>query len=300
MTPFPTVFDSSILSAAKSCHHKFFREYVEHYKPRTLSVHLHAGAAFASGVEAVRTAFYVEGKPADEALALGLQRLMVHYGAFECPPDSAKSCERMLGALEFYFSHYPLGEDGLVPITLPGGRLGIEISFAEPLPIAHPETGDPIIFCGRLDAAAHYSGGVFGVDEKTTSSLGATWSRQWDLRGQFTGYTWGMKRSANITLNGFLVRGIAILKTKYDTQPAITYRPEWLVDEWFASTCDTIESLILAWKKSYWRKAFDHACDDYGGCAFRAVCQAREPQGWLDTNFQRRVWNPLARTETVL
>jgi hypothetical protein len=299
MNSFPTILDSSILATAKACKHKFFREYIENWKPVGMSVHLHAGQSFAAGVEAARLAFYVDGKPAEDSVAIGVGKLLETYGTFECPEDSPKSASRMAGALEFYFANYPLGE-GVEPIILPSGKHGIEISFAEPLPILHPETNEPLIYCGRLDMAAKFAEGLFVEDDKTTSSLGATWSRQWDLRSQFTGYCWGLWKCAGIKPQGVLVRGVSILKTKYDTQQAITYRPDWMIEEWFENTCDFIKELVEDWKRGYWRKTLDHACTDFGGCAHRQPCAMKQPEDWYNAYFERRYWNPLTREETKL
>ncbi|MBV5322755.1 MAG: hypothetical protein JZU60_02835, partial [Ilumatobacteraceae bacterium] len=221
------------MATFKSCPRKAQLEYLEHWKPGEQSVHLHAGKAYASGIEAGRIAYYVDGKSEQYSVALALLTLLKEYGDFQCPPESAKSAERTAGALEFYFSHYRLGEDKAVPMTLPGGKRGIEFNFLEPIDLIHPETGDPMLYSGRMDMMCNYEGMALGEDDKTTSQLGASWPRQWDLRSQFTGYVWGAGR-AGIKLDGFLVRGVSILKTKYDTLQAITYRPQWLVDRWYS------------------------------------------------------------------
>ncbi len=139
--PFPEVLDSSMMSSFRSCPRKWALEYGLHYKPVTTSVHLHAGGAYAKGLEKAREAYFQHGLPADQARAQGMKALFESYGDFQCPSDSAKSLERMAGALEFYFERYPLETDPAVPITLPGGQRGIEFSFAEPLEINNPETG---------------------------------------------------------------------------------------------------------------------------------------------------------------
>ena len=229
---FPNTLDSTILSTFRSCSQKFLWQYVEHWKSRSPSVHLVAGGAFASGIEAARDAFYVKGMSSADSEAIGLGALIHHYGDFECPAGSAKSLDRMCGALEFYFSQYPLGADGANPIILANGRRGIEFSFAEPLAIAHPVTGDPILYTGRSDMIAERAGGIYIYDEKTTSSLGASWGRQWEMRSQFTGYSWAAAKQG-IKTNGAIVRGVSILKTKYDTLQAITYRPQWMIDRWY-------------------------------------------------------------------
>ena len=297
--PFPAVLDSTIIASFRSCPQKAYMEFIRHYKPREQSVHLHAGAAYAAGLEAARTAFFVAGAHPDEALAAGLQALTEFYGTFECPSDSAKSLGRMLGALEFYFDRYPLGSDPAIPMTLPSGKRGIEFSFAEPLEICHPETGDPLIYCGRMDMMVDYQGLALGEDDKTASQLGASWPRQWDLRSQFTGYIWGAGR-AGIRLDGFLIRGVSILKTKYDTLEAITYRPDWQIDRWYAQLHRDIRRMIACWEEGYFDFNLDHACTEYGGCLFRQVCQMSDPEPVLEQQFQRRRWDPINREEILL
>jgi hypothetical protein len=296
---FPTIWDSSMVDELKSCEAKCNMSYIDEWKGKGLSVHLHAGAAFAAGLERTRKAFYVEGLSEDSAIAQGLGALVAHYGDFECPSDSAKSCERMCGAFEFYWSNYPLTDTQNEPITLPGGKRAIEFSFAEPLPITHPESGDPLIYCGRMDAINAYAGGSYITDEKTTTQLGATWSRQWDLRAQFTGYIWACEK-AGIKVDGAIIRGVSILKTKYETQQAITYRPEWQVDRWYGELLLWLERAKAAWASGTWLHNLGHTCAEYGGCAFRQVCTSQDPQPWLETYFERRHWNPLLRTEVKL
>lgn len=299
---FPHTFDSTMLAAFRSCPQKFFRSYVEHWKPKSESVHLVAGGAFAKGIEVARKAFYESGCPTGDregAEALGLRALIRAYGDFECPADSAKSLERTAGALEFYFQHYPLGADGAVPIKFQDGRSAIEFSFAEPLDIRHPVSGDPILYTGRCDMIAEFAEGIYAVDEKTTSSLGASWSRQWEMRAQFTGYQWAANR-AGLNVQGTLVRGISILKTKYDTQQAITYRSPYEVERWLEQTHRDIARAVRMWEEGRWDYALDHACAEYGGCNMVTICKSPEPDQWLPMYFERRVWDPLARQELTV
>lgn len=294
--PFPKVLDSTIIASFRSCPRKFELEFLNHWKPQTPSVHLHAGAAYAKGLEVARQEYYENGENEPTAIARGLAALIQAYGDFECPPDSAKSLERTAGAFEFYFDQYPLATDQAVPTVLPSGKRAIEFSFAEPIDLLHPETGDPLIYCGRMDMCVDYAGGVFGHDDKTSSALGASWSRQWDLRSQFTGYCWGAERAGR-PLQGFLVRGVSILKTKYDTQQALTYRPPWMIERWYEQLLRDVKRMIQCWEAGYWDYNLDHACAEFGGCTFRQVCLSLDPQPWLESGFTRRVWNPLTREE---
>lgn len=296
--PFPEVLDSTNIAAFRACPRKWELEYHEHWKPRTPSVHLHAGGAYARGLEIARRSYYVDGKSSDESIADGLHALLKFYGDFPCPDDSAKSAARMAGALEYYFHVWPLGDDPAVPASLPSGERAIEFSFAEPIDVLHPVTGNPIIYAGRMDMMVEYAGGLYGEDDKTTSSLGASWSKQWDLRSQFTGYCWAAHR-AGMKLNGFLVRGVSILKTKYDNAEALTYRPQWMIDRWYEQLLRDVNNMKRMWEEGYFDYNLDGACNEYGGCGFRQICTTQDPQPWLETNFERRIWDPVAREEKV-
>lgn len=329
---FPQVIDSSMMGRLKSCEQLFNKIYIEQWKPKGLSVHLHAGGCFAKGVEVARTAFYTgiyeepvkvqavdpntgeletgivyqpvkkEEGDAHASIANGLSALMRAYGDYSAPESgsgSAKSLDRMVGALEFYFENYPLTFDSAFPIQLAGGKRGIEYSFIHPLPINHPVTGNPILYTGRMDAILNYAGDVFIFDEKTASSLGPTWSRQWGLRSQFTGYAWGC-REAGIRTAGVVVRGISILKTKYETQEAISYRPNWQIDRWYTELLAWVQQALVAWSTSGWKHNLDHSCAEYGGCAFRTACEMQDPKPLLSTYFEQRHWSPVTRKETLV
>lgn len=293
---FPSVIDASLISAWRSCHQKAFREYFQHWKLQGGSIHLHAGAAFARGLEVARSSFYEKGFDAEQAAYHGQLALVKSYGDFEPPPGSSKTLERMIGALDFYFESYPLATDAAKPHRFASGQHGIEFSFAQPFPVRHPITGDPLIYSGRCDMIVDYAGGIYLEDDKTTSQLGASWGRQWDLRSQFTGYCWAAGE-AGIDVKGVLVRGISILKTKYDTLQAVTYRARWEIERWLTQTIRDVNNMILAWDTGYWDFALDHACDEYGGCSFKQICKSPEPEAWLPMYFERRVWNPLDRSE---
>lgn len=296
---FPHTIDSTMLATFRSCPQKFFRQYVQHWKPKAESVHLVAGGAFAKGIEVARKAFFEEGASALTAQSAGLKALIEHYGDFECPPDSAKSLHRTAGALEFYFEQYPFDQDGMDPVTFPDGRRGIEFSFAEPLPFRHPVTRDPILYTGRSDMVANFAGGIYVVDEKTTSSLGASWPRQWEMRAQFSGYLWALRR-IGVEPAGAIVRGVSILKTKYDTMQAITYRSLYELERWEKQTCRDLARMKRMWEEGWWDYALDHACAEYGGCSMTQVCKSSDPETWLPSYFEKRVWSPLDRKELTV
>lgn len=294
--PFPEVVDSSMLSEFVACPTKFKRTYLEHWKAGGRNVHLHAGAAFASALEAGRKAFYNDGREMIDAEAAALRELLRFYGDYEAPSDSPKSLHGMAGALDYYFEAFPFDRDPAKPIAAAAGTRAIEFSFVLPLSIAHPVTGQPILFSGRADWIAEFADGIFLFDEKTTTQLGTQWAKQWELRSQFSAYIWAA-REMGIDVSGFVVRGIAIRKTGYDHAQHITYRANWELERWYHETHKRIERMISQWKSGDWDYNLDHACADYGGCVFLNVCRSPSPMDWLSVHFKKIKWDPVSRVE---
>jgi hypothetical protein len=295
---FPSVVDSTMLSDWRACHQRFMRAHLQDWKPSGTSIHLHAGASYAAGLEAARRAFFVDGRSESESESAGLRALLAHYGDFDSG-GHAKSADRMAEALVFYFDKYPLASDPKVPHIFPDGKRGIEFSFATPLPYAHPVTGLPLIYSGRADMVCDYLEGVWILDDKTASSLGNQWLAQWKMRSQFTSYCWAA-REAGFSVAGVIVRGVSILKTKYDTLESLEPRPNWVIDRWLTQVIHDLTDMERCWNAGYWDWNLDHACADYGGCDFVDVCTSQDAEAWLRVGFERRHWNPLTRTETLI
>jgi hypothetical protein len=234
-----------------------------------------------------------ESPTPQDALVLGLEALMLAYDE-RVEHNTAKTLDRMCGALEYYAEHFPLDDSEFGVISTISGRPGIEWNFAVPLPVAHPVTNEPLIFCGRTDVILDIYNGRYLTDDKTTSSLGASWPAQWNMRGQFAGYAWAA-RELGIRCDGSLVRGISILKTKYDHAQAVVHQPDWKLDEWLAATCNKLELAKQMFAHSIEIPAFGEACNEYGGCEFQSICMVRDHSQWLEDNFVARDWNPLER-----
>lgn len=296
---FPEVIDNSMRSAFTKCGQQFLRQYVQHLRMKGTNVHLHAGGAFAKGLEVTRKAYFDQGKPAQEAENEGLQALYTAYGDpddMEEARNADKTLPGMVRAFESYWLEYPLGKDYLVPHKAQGGQSCVEFSFAQIIPeLLHPETGMPLLYCGRFDVLAEMKGALFVQDEKTASQLGEQWKRNWDLDSQFTSYIWGAK-TFGYPVAGAVIRGIGLLKTKTTHEEVITYRGQWQIDRWLEQLIRDVKRMIESWKENYYDYALDKsACNAFGGCSYRTLCDSPSPENWIDTHYQRVVWNPLTR-----
>lgn len=294
---FPAFFDSTMLVTGRSCRQKLFRGYIEHLSSKAISPDLHAGGAFAAGIERTRRAYWEEGEDQDTAIALGIQALTKYWGDYNPPDNHVKQLDRMQGALDEYFEVYPFEGDVVTPYRYAeDNRPAVEYTFAIPIDVQHPDTGVPILFCGRFDLLGYYKDTMCIVDEKTTSRLGETWTQQWDLRSQFLGYCWALQQ-AGFRVNQAVVRGISILKTKYGHLECVVTYPDWQIERWYAQTCRDIRSFIENWKEGYWDYNYGEACSSYGGCEYKDLCLASKPENWLGS-FERRMWNPLEKDPT--
>jgi hypothetical protein len=295
---FPEVIDNSAVSAFRKCAMNWALGYGRMLASTSGNVHLHAGKAFAHGIEVARKAFFDEGHSEAAAIKRGSEALIHTYGsaAFLDKDDNpeVKDANRMLGALFEYFVQYPLATNPVKPLQLPNGKHSIEFTFSIPLPLNHPVTGNPLLYAGRFDMLGIYNETLFAVDEKTAGQLGKQWLNNWDLDSQFSGYIYGA-RQYQYPCAGAIIRGVSILKNDYGHAQAIVYRSEYQLNLWYESMLHEVSRMIEYWKAHWYPSALDKsACNSYGGCTFRKPCQSPNPESWLAMDFERRYWNPLA------
>jgi len=295
---FPRVIDATILRDFRSCPMRAYRSHCLSIVPKDIeSPDLVAGAAFAKGLEAARNAIYgTDTLSVEDALAIGLEALTIEYGLTDFYDYKGnphiKSWENTAAMLQFYFDAYPPAADPIQPYYLKTGLPAVEFSFGIPLPIHHPDTGDPLLYGGRLDMFGVFHDQLWVVDEKTTKALGARWSESWDLRSQFIGYCWAAKYYG-YPVAGAIVRGMKFAVKEFDTAQAIIYAKDYLTDRWYKQTLRDINRMIRCWTSGYFDYNLDDACTSYSGCPYRILCQVEDETIWY-SDYVKRKWNPLA------
>lgn len=310
---FPSVLDSTTLNSWRQCQRQaLYSRFlvvepeldVAGIKPQGLSIDLHAGGAFARGLETTRRAYFEQGCPEEQAIILGLDALLVAYGNPEIRKDTPKTWDRMLAAFVAYFDEYPLASDAIQPACY-NGKWAVEFSFAVPLDMwdfYHPETGEPLLLAGRSDMIGTFRNSDFIVDEKTTSYLGESWSRKWDLRAQFLCYMWAA-RLHGFAIAGTIVRGVAIKKTSIDFAQALIRRNDRLLDLWEWQTRQTIAGMLDTYNRTLqvgepqFQYNLGESCESYGGCPFKDLCLVPEESldSYIRTDYEANTWNPLSR-----
>jgi hypothetical protein len=276
---FPTVIDNSMRSTFARCPHEFYNRYILNRAATETNVHLIAGAAFAKGVEVTRISYYDKQMSFQDALAEGYRAVILDYGDFEPPADSNKTATRMADALIYYFTQFPIDDDFVKPVKF-NERSAVEFNFTIPINIAHPTTGEPILYAGRFDMLGEMNDTIMVVDEKTTSQLGSTWGAKYDLSSQFTGYCWAAKQYG-FPVSGVLIRGVSILKEKYGHAQHIMYRPQWQIERWQDQLIRDINRMKVSFESGVWDYDLADACGAFGGCPYKAVCSSPDEDRWL-------------------
>lgn len=295
--PFPHVVDNTMRSDFIRCPEKLRRGFIENWAPMTPSIHLHAGGAFAFGLETTRRAFYEFGK--DEAYSLkdGLEAIIRYYGPIQAPVTKSgdKSLENVIKAFDSYMQRYRLGVDPLKPLITANGKAMVEFTFSIPTEIKHPQTGNPILYGGRADMIGVMQDAIWVTDEKTASQLGEQWASNWDLDSQFTGYIAAAKLYG-YPVAGAIVRGVGLLKRNITHSEVIVNRGSWEIERWWQQLHRDIKRMVRSWEEGIYDKALSKdACNAYGGCPFKMLCESPEPDGFLPIYYRQRIWDPLAK-----
>jgi len=299
----PTHIDSTMMTCFRSCPQKYYREFVQGYRPPGISIDLHAGACFANAIEEVRRQIWLHRKKLEDAMLIAQARFFSEWGDVEAPDwkRTAKTKDRVWEAVESYFLQYSPLTDHVKPYFKSDGAPTLEYTFALPLeptrgiddglcfPL-HP-SGTPFLYCGRFDMVGEYQGLPCVCDDKTTgSSIGRNWAYQWDLRNQFIGYTWSA-RQGGIDTHTVVVRGVAIQMQQIVHAEAIKIYPDHLIAKWHEQLRRDLWRLVRCAEADYFDYNLGDTCTSYGICPFMAVCQSANPDTWLQ-EFEVRHWNP--------
>lgn len=293
----PPYIDSTMIASFRSCHQKFYDQFIRNLAPIGSNIHLTAGGAFASGLQAARLYQFARSdiQRVDDLMNAAIGPLLRSWGDLEVDSEHPKNIHNVIYALELYLTEFHPGTDHIQPLRNADTSPTVEFTFAVPLPNLHPITKEPFIYVGRFDLLGRYrdSNLIVVVDEKTTGSLSSSWTRQWDMRGQFIGYVWACQQLGYTACRDAVVRGIGLYKTETKFLPVPVRYPQHLIDRWYTQLLKTIDDISFCFERNEWNYDFADACSSYGGCPFVDLCKHQTPDPWL-SNFQKRTWTPIA------
>ena len=295
VTPvFPPVIDSTMLNAFRQCETLWFYEHCLH-KRSGRSIHLVFGGAIAAALESYRLIRCNDGTHED-ALTAGVITAIEEYGDFESyDPKDAKTWLRCIELLIYFTEEAYIWEADEYEVY----KKMVEFTFAIPMheSLVHPLSGEPIMFGGRCDWIARNksTGTIWVADEKTTKTTlhSNYYTAGWPMRGQFLGYAWAAGQHG-IKVEGAMVRGLQVIKTKFDHHDTEILIPKYKQDRWFEDALLTVNDMIESFKEQTFKQNWGESFNSFGGCGFMDTCSAKDIVPWLD-EMDTHHWNPVAK-----
>lgn len=290
-------WDSTSLGWLKECPRKYQYHMIEGWTGRGESVHLEFGILYHEALEQYEKDRFV-GLDHDEAVYAVVETLLKATWrdgrpwrkSADLPADdktSLKSRENLVRMVVWYldkFEHDP-AKTRMHPVT---GKPMVELHFQF-------EVGDGYTLCGYLDRVVDFQEQPFVMDRKTTTStLGSYYFDQYDPDNQMSLYTIASQVAFKTPVKGVIIDAAQIAVGFNRFVRSFVFKTPDQIDEWMKDLRIHLDQAVRYAETGYWPMN-DKSCHKYGGCAFRKIC-SKSPSvrdKFLESNFERRVWNPL-------
>lgn len=312
-------WDSTSLEGLKKCPRYYQYVMIDNWQAKTANIHLRWGQEFHSALEDYEHA-KAGGYKHDDALHLALQALLDRIQGWDPAPqvgkrsEELKTKENLVKTVVWYLDHYE--DDAARTVLLDNGKPAVELSFAFELPFGPMRTWEggvgwdsagmyqsdgtqsrPYMLCGHLDKIVKFSGDLYVMDHKTTTSTPtSSYFAGWDPHNQMSVYTIASQTIMKSPIKGVIVDAVQVATTFTRPVRGITYRSSQRLDEWLNDLKLWLGHAESYAEAGYWPQN-DTACTMYGGCRFREVC-SKSPQvrdAYLKSKFTQdnERWNPL-------
>lgn len=309
-------WDSTCLSALKTCPRLYQYQYILGYAPRGDSVHLRFGQEYHAAIEDYDKLRHA-GANFDDAVRTTIRNLLLRIRDFDPDTDTKagqyKNPATLLQLVVDYLDEYR--NDPATTYVLANGKPAVELSFKFELgfgPGSHKIGMDgpdgepwgtkfvPYTLCGHLDRVVDLGGALWVLDHKTTTTTpSAYYFDGFNPNNQMTLYTLAAQVVYHAPVKGILIEAAQIkLSEPSRFERSTTFRTQDQLEEWLRDT-----EVHLRQAEAY--AIADHfpmndtSCDKFGGCRFRGVC-SKSPATrdvWLKSDFVKLdpqdMWNPL-------
>lgn len=316
-------WDSTTITAFKTCPRLYYYIHVLGWVPKDESVHLRFGREYHTALEQYDHS-RMNGVRHEDAIHDVVRELFIRTDDYNPNPDTKagryKSRNNLIGLVIDYLDHFGPDDPAKVHVK-PDGTPAVELSFSFELPWgpesqyrevherdweaanedeAHNAQARPYIICGHLDKVVEFNNQLMVLDRKTTTTtLGEYYFKQYEPNNQMSLYTIAGKVVLKSQIRGVIVDAAQILLEEPNRfVRGFTYRTPDQTEEWFTDLRITLAQ-AEAYAMADYFPMNDTACDKYGGCQFRDVC-SKSPQvrknflrgGFVQLPEEER-WNPL-------
>jgi hypothetical protein len=292
-------WDSTSLGYLKQCPRLYQYSMIEGWESRRESVHLRFGIEYHQSLNDYQL-HRASGLKHEPALMETIHDLLIRTFDWD-PDDKLKNKDFLLRTVIWYLDEHQ--RDSAETVILASGKPAVEQSFRFELDFGPSIEGQPYdqnyVLCGHLDRVVTYSNETFILDYKTSAKTPTDyWFNQWEPNNQMSLYTLAGKIVLGKPIHGVIIDAAQIAVGFSRFVRGVTYRTADQLDEWLRDLRHWLRLAEGYATEGYWPQN-DTACDKYGGCRFREICN-KSPNvrgGFLKGNFNKlseeERWNPL-------
>lgn len=282
-------WDSTSLSALKTCPQKYKYSIIDGWVPRETAADLAFGMSFHTAMEHYEK-YHIAGQGHDEALTAVVSEALIssHPWPYE---HKFKTRENLIRSIVWCIEHYR--DDSARTVVLANGKPAVELSFSF-------DIGNGYVLCGHLDRIIDFNGEQFVVDYKTASSApGNYYFERYNPDNQMSLYSIAARVVFGLPIRGVMIYAVQIAVTFTRPERGMTYRTPEQLEEWLADTQRWIALADAYAERNHWPRN-DTACNMYSGadgrrgCPYKGVC-SKDPSVrdvFLQTDFVKRTWDP--------
>ena len=313
--------DNTMLSAFERCPLYYRERHILDWTSRGTSGALGAGGAIHEGLKV----WYQNMKDAGGAATglVGAVNAIRESWPEDMPTNDFRTLERAQRMMIEYIRTYPSESFRILQVEIPFKfELGRVILWCKNCNFENTPYGALGIprfgcsYCGKDLEQIEY-GGIFDtltefgvgrtvnyiLEHKTTSQLGPTYFRQWQIHNQLVGYCWGAEQVSGKLVGGVNMNVLCMTtggNFKFDRQMIPVYPSQ--IEEWKNDVAQACNDIAHAQRTGHWRKRTDNCVMKYGACQFLSVHMLADPedrQRRLETDYIKSEWNFERRDEEV-
>lgn len=156
------------------------------------------------------------------------------------------------------------------------------------------------IWTGMIDMLIELGGALWVADHKTSSVLGDSYFKSFELSQQFIGYTWAAQQLIGEQVKGCWINAINTAKrgdrstSKPFFRRPYTY-PAWQVSEWRTSIVAHLEDLVHRLKTGLFPASTQWCVGKFGTCSYHDVCSEppeRRLRALSTDLYSENCWSP--------
>jgi len=238
------------------------------------------------------------------------------FATYTPPEDDYRTITLATQFITEYNRSYPV--EGFEVVNLSNGTPAIELPFAVPIGelaidstipvrdaggnVSFQQVGTvTVIWKGRMDMLTRRDGNIYPLDHKTTSMMGPSYFKDFELSHQVSGYSWAVWKLLGIMPTGFIINGLGIRKpTKtgkgFENQRYTVNITADRIHSFVDDTLQILSTLIHYLIEQRFPKGTKWCQGKYGACQFFDVCTlpTNQQDMMLATNQYKTVtWDPL-------